>query len=69
MEQVIGVSCDGLATYDHYGITYVMPAEVIAATGKSVTVSADGLSVEVTRVETTRPDVVRVWKTPEETEE
>ena len=30
---------------------------------------ADGLSVEVTRVETTRPDVVRVWKTPEETEE
>ena len=31
--------------------------------------SADGLSVEVTKVETTRPDEVRVWKTPEETEE
>ena len=46
---------------------------VMEATGRipavGDTFSADGLSVEVTRVETTRPDVVRVWKTPEETEE
>ena len=45
VETVIGVSCDGLDTYDHYGITYVMPAEAIAAAGKAVTVSEDGLVV------------------------
>ena len=45
VEQVIGVSCEGLDTYDHYGITYVMAAEAIAAAGKSVTISADGLVV------------------------
>ena len=45
VETVIGVSCEGLDTYDHYGITYVMPAEVIAAAGKAVTVSEDGLVV------------------------
>ncbi len=45
VEDVIGVSCEGLDTYDHYGITYVMPAEVIAAAGKAVTVSEDGLVV------------------------
>ena len=45
VEEVIGVSCEGLETYDHYGITYVMPAEVIQAAGKSVTISADGLVV------------------------
>ena len=33
------------------------------------TFTADGLSVEVTRVEKTRPDEVLVWKLPEETEE
>ena len=33
------------------------------------TFSADGLSVEVTKVETTRPDEIRVWLTPEEPEE
>ena len=45
VETVIGVSCEGLTTYDHYGITYVMPAEAIAAAGKSVTISEDGLVV------------------------
>ena len=45
VENVIGVSCDGLDTYDQYGITYVMPAEVIAAAGKAVTISEDGLVV------------------------
>ena len=45
VEEVIGVSCEGLTTYDHYGITYVMPAEAIAAAGKVVTISADGLVV------------------------
>ena len=45
VEEVIGISCEGLDTYDHYGITYVMPAEAIAAAGKAVTVSADGLVV------------------------
>ena len=33
------------------------------------TVIADGLSVEVTRVEKTRPDQIRVWKVVEDTEE
>ena len=33
------------------------------------TFSADGLSVEVTRVEKTRPDQIRVWKAEEETEQ
>ena len=33
------------------------------------TFTADGLSVEVTRVEKTRPDQIRVWKVVEETEE
>ena len=45
VEQVIGVSCEGLDTYDHYGITYVMASEAITAAGKSITVSADGLVV------------------------
>ena len=45
VETVIGVSCEGLTTYNHYGITYVMPAEAIAAAGKTVTVSDDGLVV------------------------
>ena len=45
VEEIIGVSCEGLATYSHYGITYVMPAEAIAAAGKSVTITADGLVV------------------------
>jgi hypothetical protein len=45
VETVIGVSCEGLTTYDHYGITYVMPAEAIAAAGKTVTVSESGLVV------------------------
>lgn len=45
VEEVIGVSCEGLDTYSHYGITYVMPAEAIAAAGKSVTITADGLVV------------------------
>ena len=45
VEKVIGASCEGLDTYDHYGITYVMPAEAIAAAGKAVTVSDDGLVV------------------------
>jgi CBS domain containing-hemolysin-like protein len=33
------------------------------------TVTADGLSVEVTRVEKTRPDQIRVWKVADPTEE
>ena len=33
------------------------------------TVTADGLSVEVTRVEKTRPDQIRVWKVVDTTEE
>ncbi len=45
VEQVIGVSCEGLETYNHYGIPYVMPAEAIAAAGKVVTISEDGLVV------------------------
>ena len=45
VENVIGVSCEGLQTYDHYGITYVMPAEAITAAGKAVTISEDGLVV------------------------
>jgi hypothetical protein len=45
VETVIGVSCEGLTTYDHYGITYVMPAEAIAAAGKAITVADDGLVV------------------------
>ena len=45
VEEVIGVSCEGLDTYDHYGITYVMAAEIIAAAGKTVTVSEQGLVV------------------------
>ena len=45
VEKVIGVSCEGLDTYDHFGITYVMPAEAIAAAGKAVTVSEEGLIV------------------------
>ena len=45
VETVIGVSCEGLKTYDHYGITYVMPAEAIATAGKAVTISDDGLVV------------------------
>jgi hypothetical protein len=45
VEKIIGVSCEGLDTYDHYGVTYVMPAEAIAAAGKTITVSEDGLVV------------------------
>ncbi len=45
VEKVIGISCEGLETYDHYGITYVMPAEAITAAGKAVTLSEDGLVV------------------------
>ena len=45
VEEVIGVSCEGLATYDHYGIEYVMPAEAIAAAGKAITITAEGLVV------------------------
>ena len=45
VETVVGVSCEGLTTYDHYGITYVMAAEAIAAAGKTITVSEDGLVV------------------------
>ena len=45
VEQVIGVSCQGLTTYDHYGITYVMPAQAIAAAGKAITITAEGLVV------------------------
>ncbi|MBR2446494.1 MAG: hypothetical protein IKB28_07495 [Clostridia bacterium] len=45
VEEIIGISCEGLDTYSHYGITYVMPAEAIAAAGKSVTITADGLVV------------------------
>ena len=45
VEEIIGISCEGLDTYSHYGITYVMPAKAIAATGKSVTITADGLVV------------------------
>ena len=45
VEEIIGVSCEGLDTYSHYGITYVMPAQAIAAAGKSVTITADGLVV------------------------
>ena len=45
VEEVIGVSCEGLDTYTHYGVTYVMPAETIAAAGKTITVSEDGLVV------------------------
>ena len=45
VEEIIGVSCEGLDTYSHYGITYVMPAKAIAAAGKSVTITADGLVV------------------------
>ncbi len=45
VEKIIGVSCEGLNTIDHYGITYVMPAEVIVAAGKTVTISEDGLVV------------------------
>ena len=33
------------------------------------TFTADGLSVEVTQVETTRPNQIRVRRAPEETEE
>ena len=45
VEEIIGISCEGLDTYSHYGITYVMPAQAIAAAGKSVTITADGLVV------------------------
>ena len=45
VEEVIGVSCEGLQTFEHYGITYVMPAKAIEAAGKAVTVTADGLIV------------------------
>ena len=45
VEEVIGVSCQGLETFNHYGITYVMPAQAIAAAGKVVTISEDGLVV------------------------
>ena len=45
VEEVIGISCEGLDTYSHYGITYVMPAKAIADAGKIVTISDDGLVV------------------------
>jgi hypothetical protein len=45
VEEVIGVSCEGLETFNHYGITYVMPADAIAAAGKTITISEDGLVV------------------------
>ncbi len=45
VEEIIGISCEGLDTYSHYGITYVMPARAIAAAGKSVTITTDGLVV------------------------
>ena len=45
VEEIMGVSCEGLDTYDHFGITYVMPAEAIAAAGKTITVSEEGLIV------------------------
>ena len=45
VEAVIGVSCEGLETYNHYGITYVMPADAITAAGKVITISDDGLVV------------------------
>ena len=45
VEEIIGISCEGLDTYSHYGITYVMPAQAIAAAGKSVTITADGLVI------------------------
>lgn len=45
VEEIIGVSCEGLDTFSHYGVTYVMPAQAIAAAGKTITVSADGLLV------------------------
>ena len=45
VEEIIGVSCEGLDTYSHYGIIYVMPAKAIADAGKSVTITADGLVI------------------------
>ena len=44
-EKVMGLDCEGLETYDHYGITYVMPADALAAAGKTVTFSDGGLVV------------------------
>ncbi len=44
-ENVLKLNCDGLETYEHYGISYVMPVEALSAAGKTVTFSAEGLAV------------------------
>ena len=44
-EDVLGLDCKGLETYDHYGIEYVMPADALTAEGKALSFSADGLVV------------------------
>lgn len=44
-ESALGLDCEGLETYDHYGITYVMPADALKAAGRTVSFSGEGLVV------------------------
>ena len=43
--QKLGMNCEGQTEYDHYGIKYVKANDVVAASGKKVTVTPDGLLI------------------------
>ncbi|MBE6585195.1 MAG: hypothetical protein E7645_01565 [Ruminococcaceae bacterium] len=45
VENVLGISCEGETTYNHYGVTYVKADELVAAAGKAVTICENGMVI------------------------
>lgn len=45
LTDVLGITCDGETEYNHYGTTYVKANAPVEKSGKTVTVTADGLLV------------------------
>ena len=45
LTDVLGIDCDGETEYDHYGVTYVKANAPVEKSGRSVTVTPDGLLI------------------------
>ena len=45
LTDTLGISCDGETEYDHYGVTYVKANDPVEKSGKTVTLTSDGLLI------------------------
>ena len=59
LENALDISCQGIQTYNHYGMQYVYANDLITATGKQVTLTADGLVI-IANEQITDQDTLRI---------